>query len=140
MTRLTDEQLAELARLAGEATPGQCQLCMADSDIVMSGGIRICQGCRGEPAWSYRGSLSSDSICYYCADVATSRDHIWPRSRGGMDVKWNIVPCCTRCNSSKGNRSPWEWRPDAYSPADFGMVEHPKWADLWVHYSWLAVP
>jgi len=48
--------------------------------------------------------------CVYCGDAQTSQDHFRPVvGRRGIPTGycsdlWNIVPCCTSCNSSKGNR------------------------------------
>lgn len=48
--------------------------------------------------------------CTYCdAREATSWDHIVPKSRGGEDVRSNLVPACQSCNSSKGALTPHEW-------------------------------
>ena len=48
--------------------------------------------------------------CTYCgAREATSWDHIVPKSRGGEDVRSNLVPACQPCNSSKGALTPHEW-------------------------------
>lgn len=43
--------------------------------------------------------------CAYCgrSDVAMTRDHVIPVSRGGTDVISNILPACKSCNSSKSN-------------------------------------
>jgi len=50
--------------------------------------------------------------CKYCG--TTSReltlDHVFPRSRGGIDDPINLVLACKPCNSSKGARTPEEWR------------------------------
>lgn len=37
------------------------------------------------------------------------KDHIFPRSREGPDVRVNLVPCCKAHNEAKGNRTPFEW-------------------------------
>lgn len=34
-----------------------------------------------------------------------SRDHHYPRSRGGQQVVW----CCEACNQAKGDMTPEEW-------------------------------
>jgi len=49
--------------------------------------------------------------CAYCGAVgALTRDHIWPKSRGGggMEVG-NVVPACVTCNSEKGQRTALEY-------------------------------
>lgn len=43
--------------------------------------------------------------CRYCGDPATTMDHAWPRSRGGDDHPYNLVPACSPCNGRKGQRS-----------------------------------
>lgn len=51
--------------------------------------------------------------CMYCGDTAGPfhLDHVVPRSRGGPDHPRNIVRACQRCNLSKGDKLPSEWRP-----------------------------
>lgn len=50
--------------------------------------------------------------CVYCGlSVDMTLDHVIPRSRGGSDSVDNLVPACRSCNSSKGARTPDEWRP-----------------------------
>jgi hypothetical protein len=39
-----------------------------------------------------------------------TRDHVIPLSRGGVDLKRNIVPACYRCNSLKGDMMPDAWQ------------------------------
>lgn len=41
--------------------------------------------------------------CYYCDRVATTWDHVIPRSKGGADVANNKVPACKPCNERKGS-------------------------------------
>lgn len=51
--------------------------------------------------------------CVYCGDCATAMDHfrafMKPKGlpSGFCNDMWNMVPSCTTCNSSKGNRN---WR------------------------------
>jgi 5-methylcytosine-specific restriction endonuclease McrA len=40
--------------------------------------------------------------CHYCGDLATTRDHVIPRSKGGGGAG-NIVPACEPCNRRKGS-------------------------------------
>ncbi len=42
--------------------------------------------------------------CQYCSRPAESIDHVLPRSRGGAHRWDNVVACCRRCNSLKGDR------------------------------------
>lgn len=48
------------------------------------------------------------NICLYCgghfADTELTRDHVLPRSRGGVDTWDNVVAACKRCNHQKGHR------------------------------------
>lgn len=58
--------------------------------------------------------------CYYCERefnvahygsnkaLAKTKDHIIPRSRGGINKSPNLVPCCSECNGFKGSMMP-EW-------------------------------
>jgi 5-methylcytosine-specific restriction endonuclease McrA len=49
--------------------------------------------------------------CAYCGCVpkVLTLDHIMARSKGGYDVRSNLVAVCRRCNKSKGSRPLWEW-------------------------------
>lgn len=40
--------------------------------------------------------------CHYCGGVATTRDHVIPKSKGGSGAG-NIVPACGPCNRRKGS-------------------------------------
>lgn len=42
--------------------------------------------------------------CQYCDRPAESIDHVHPRSRGGRHEWDNVVACCRRCNTQKGDR------------------------------------
>lgn len=50
--------------------------------------------------------------CAYCGGVATSVDHVIPRSRGGQHTWENVVAACRRCNHVKADRHVAEigWR------------------------------
>ncbi len=37
-------------------------------------------------------------------EVLMTKDHIIPKSKGGLDRLDNMQPMCTKCNSKKGNR------------------------------------
>lgn len=50
--------------------------------------------------------------CVYCGrkDSPLALDHVVPRIQGGTDDPANLVPACKPCNSSKGGRTPEQWR------------------------------
>lgn len=41
-------------------------------------------------------------ICHYCQGIATTADHIIPKSKGGEDRMDNLVASCRPCNARKG--------------------------------------
>jgi 5-methylcytosine-specific restriction endonuclease McrA len=43
-------------------------------------------------------------ICQYCAQEASTVDHVIPRRLGGLDTDDNLVAACSKCNYSKGGR------------------------------------
>jgi CRISPR/Cas system Type II protein with McrA/HNH and RuvC-like nuclease domain len=54
--------------------------------------------------------LRDGCACAYCGSTmedgnSLSLDHIVPHSKGGTNHESNLVTCCSRCNSSRGNRS-----------------------------------
>lgn len=67
--------------------------------------------------------------CAYCGEKTESpeRDHVQPLFNGGETVPENIVPACSTCNRSKGNRPITEWYPEAdvFSPS--------RWENIQVH-------
>jgi hypothetical protein len=68
--------------------------------------------------------LRDGLACAYCgASVETgaqlSLDHILPHSLGGSNKETNLVTCCTRCNSSRGNRDM-----EAFAAATAGYINH----------------
>lgn len=50
--------------------------------------------------------------CQYCGISVDSPhcDHVFPRSRGGSDEIENLITACPRCNISKKDRTPEEWK------------------------------
>jgi 5-methylcytosine-specific restriction endonuclease McrA len=47
--------------------------------------------------------------CQYCGSKKSlTLDHVIPRSQGGPHTWNNVVIACERCNSYKGNRTPFE--------------------------------
>jgi 5-methylcytosine-specific restriction endonuclease McrA len=49
--------------------------------------------------------------CAYCDSKppVLTLDHIVAKSKGGFDVRSNLVGVCRRCNKSKQSRELWEW-------------------------------
>lgn len=49
-------------------------------------------------------------LCMYCghkfSEMALTRDHIVPISKGGKDRWSNVVTACRHCNTRKGDRTP----------------------------------
>jgi hypothetical protein len=78
------------------------------------------------PAWSRAGVLVRDGHrCVYCGGIASTVDHVLPRSRGGRNTWLNTVAACGFCNHRKGDRT----------PAEAGMALRskptaPTWASL----------
>jgi hypothetical protein len=55
--------------------------------------------------------------CVYCGEPSATADHIWPLSRGGPDVRENLVPACWKCNNDKRAQFLTEWDPDRVARA-----------------------
>jgi hypothetical protein len=54
--------------------------------------------------------LRDGLACVYCGAAVEdgtilTLDHVIPHSLGGSNAATNLVTCCHRCNSSRGNRS-----------------------------------
>ena len=51
------------------------------------------------------------SPCAYCkSNEKISIDHVIPIARGGTHSIGNILPACSKCNSSKGAKTIQEWK------------------------------
>ena len=75
---------------------------------------------RGESGVAYTHQQWKEAViffggeCAYCGATMRkgerlTRDHLVPVSDGGLTTQDNIVPACSRCNSSKGAREWREW-------------------------------
>lgn len=67
------------------------------------------------------GVTSVGENCVYCGKPASTVDHIIPKSKGGKDVAWNLVPCCKLCNSSKSNKDLVDFLNDSFFYAYQGL-------------------
>lgn len=62
----------------------------------------------------YRSLEIKPGICAYCLKESTSSDHYHSiiknkRPSGYITDLSNLIPCCSRCNSSKGSKDFEEW-------------------------------
>lgn len=48
--------------------------------------------------------LKGATICAYCGGEGETIDHVIPKTKGGLDIPENTVPCCLSCNLEKTNR------------------------------------
>lgn len=53
--------------------------------------------------------LRDGCACMYCGSgiedgVTLTLDHVKPHSKGGSNSERNLVTCCAKCNSTRGNR------------------------------------
>jgi len=52
-----------------------------------------------------------DAICQYCLEKITfeqaTKDHAYPKSKGGTNDDFNLVLACKTCNRDKGNKFPF---------------------------------
>ena len=60
------------------------------------------------------GIDQNDVRCCYCGDIASEWDHLRPlilnkKPTGYISEIANLVPCCGKCNQSKGNKNWEEW-------------------------------
>ena len=77
---------------------------MAPSVVRLTRYVRIPY--RGPVPLTRRAVFARDGgRCVYCGGVATSIDHVVPRSRGGRHEWGNVVSACRRCNHVKADRA-----------------------------------
>ena len=51
-----------------------------------------------------------DGKCVSCGtDNNLTIDHLIPRSRGGVNHRWNLAPMCRDCNAEKGAKIVGKW-------------------------------
>ncbi|MGG6265973.1 HNH endonuclease [Leptolyngbya sp. AN03gr2] len=52
-----------------------------------------------------------NGACAYCGCIprVLTLDHIVAQSKGGRNVRSNLVAVCHRCNLSKGSMALWQW-------------------------------
>lgn len=65
------------------------------------------------------------ACCYCgasCEEAKLTLDHIKPYSKGGSNHETNLVTCCHRCNSSRGNRTYTKFAADVAKYLNHGVV------------------
>ena len=65
-------------------------------------------------------------FCAYCrCKRASTLDHIRPRSKGGSNLRSNLVPACIECNHSKGSENwlVWYQRQEFYNTIAQELIE-----------------
>lgn len=77
----------------------------------------------GRATQRYRAAVFArdGEVCVWCGGVATTAEHVIPRSLGGDP--WDLgngVPACRSCNCSRGNRPRPERVPPTPSRPWFG--------------------
>ena len=78
--------------------------------------------------------------CQYCLEKITfaeaTKDHVFPKSKGGTNHDFNLVLACRECNSSKDNHYPYldvlgkEVKPKKVNQFNF-LIEGIKIRDEW---------
>ena len=57
--------------------------------------------------------IKENNYCWYCGKEMEpsklTKDHVFPKSKGGVNDMDNIIMVCKTCNSSKGNMDLFEW-------------------------------
>lgn len=60
--------------------------------------------------------IQQNNYCWYCgkemSPTTLTRDHVFPRIKGGDNDMNNIIMVCKTCNSSKGNMDLLRWYHD----------------------------
>lgn len=54
------------------------------------------------PALTMGKPMPTGLFCHYCMQEATTRDHIVPKKRHGVNAYFNLVPACEDCNTKRG--------------------------------------
>lgn len=84
------------------------------------------------------------AVCAYCAKEVdlknATKDHVFPRSRGGEDTWENIVLACPTCNHTKSNALPegrWAPKHKPYAPNYWDLLASRRKFPILVHHeSW----
>ena len=77
--------------------------------------------------------------CGYCGSKRNlTIDHIIPRCKGGDNSWKNLVTCCSKCNNSKGDKTPEEvglkLKTKPYEPTIFSAVISEEVEMIWTNF------
>ena len=69
---------------------------------------------------SKEGNKNRRHLNLYCEDgTLMTKDHIKPKSKGGLDCVSNMQPMCEICNKEKGNAYSGEWTAEQKAPREY---------------------
>jgi CRISPR/Cas system Type II protein with McrA/HNH and RuvC-like nuclease domain len=85
--------------------------------------LRLLNASRWECVYCGRKMIVSST----CSGGATF-DHIIPFCRGGANMINNVVPCCRRCNESKGSKTLLNWIDEQELDLDCFAV---RYGEMW---------
>jgi hypothetical protein len=80
----------------------------------------------------YSYFLRDGGLCVYCGKRANSIDHMVPQIKQGPNTRYNLVACCTPCNSRKLARTPAEW-----GILPWGWLDDLRYSDQLVVADWV---
>jgi len=85
----------------------------------------------GSAKKQFRNSIrySFGGLCAYCREQrATTLDHLRPKSKGGSNLRSNLVPACKSCNHAKGSNNWLQW----YEQQDFYNAVVKELIEEWI--------
>jgi hypothetical protein len=93
------------------AKTGQRSVLQLDTIVALDSNVSPTKYRRGAPALTNRELFARDRfLCAYCGNIFTgsklTRDHVKPRSKGGLDIWENVVSSCRSCNQKKDDMTP----------------------------------
>lgn len=111
----------------------KCQFCFHETTYK----TRFCYGCGlitvrdrravgAKPISMGEVARKTDGRCFYCGvqltKLTATRDHVVPRSKGGLNTATNLVLACGPCNHEKGNLNLDEYRAAKEVSAFYGEI------------------
>ena len=69
--------------------------------------------------------------CAYCGEQLeiVTQDHVVPITKGGLHTNENVLPACSRCNSSKGTQNMEQWFKQQLFFSDWKIKRIRDWLD-----------